>query len=59
MPEQAKRGKREIMQEMVERAACPKCGRITINVRKDGSIRCYKCGYEGKLNEGDPKKVKA
>jgi uncharacterized Zn finger protein (UPF0148 family) len=27
---------------------CPKCGRKTIYFRKDGSVRCTACGYDGK-----------
>ena len=30
---------------------CPKCGRKTIYFRKDGSIKCRACGYDGKLEE--------
>ena len=27
--------------------ACPKCGMKAIYFRKDGSVRCNRCGYEG------------
>ena len=26
---------------------CPNCGKRGINFRKDGSVRCKACGYEG------------
>jgi len=26
---------------------CPKCGRKTIYFRKDGSVKCRACGYDG------------
>jgi len=30
---------------------CPKCGRGTVYTKKDGRIRCYRCGYEGLPDE--------
>lgn len=28
---------------------CPKCGRKTIYFRKDGSVKCRACGYDGEV----------
>ena len=30
---------------------CPKCGRKSIYSKKDGRVRCFVCGYEGKREE--------
>jgi len=41
-----------IMVNQPEKAipACPKCGKsYGINKRKDGTIRCKLCGYEGEI----------
>ena len=39
-------------QESVKKIpACPNCGKsYGVNVRKDGTIRCKLCGYEGERN---------
>ena len=29
---------------------CPKCGRKTIYFRKDGSVKCRACGYDGTMD---------
>jgi len=30
---------------------CPKCGRRSIYTKKNGTVRCFICGYEGKKEE--------
>jgi DNA-directed RNA polymerase subunit RPC12/RpoP len=38
----------EKKQQTTNIPVCPKCGKsYGINVRKDGTIRCRLCGYEG------------
>ena len=32
-----------------EKPVCPHCGRKSIYFRKDGSVRCTACGYEGEV----------
>jgi uncharacterized Zn finger protein (UPF0148 family) len=37
--------------EPEEKLACPKCGKKAIYFRKDGSVRCNRCGYESEKKE--------
>lgn len=36
----------------LEIPSCPRCGKsYGVNVRKDGTIRCKLCGYEGETKK--------
>ena len=34
-------------EQLVKSPICPNCGKKGVYFRKDGSVRCKACGYEG------------